>query len=126
MLRDKGIKLILATNPFFPAVATESRIRWAGLEPDDFILFTTYENSSYSKPNPDYFRDLMKRTGLDPKDCLMVGNDVDEDMVASETGMKVFLLDICLINRNDRDISRYPRGDFDALEVYLKNEIGDR
>ena len=31
MLRDSGIRTILATNPIFPAIATESRIRWAGL-----------------------------------------------------------------------------------------------
>lgn len=27
---------ILATNPLFPTVATKSRIRWVGLEPEDF------------------------------------------------------------------------------------------
>ena len=26
------------TNPIFPAIATESRIRWAGLEPEEFEL----------------------------------------------------------------------------------------
>ena len=29
----------------------------------------------------------------------MVGNDVTEDMVAEETGMQVFLLTDCLINK---------------------------
>ena len=45
-LKDRGYRLILATNPIFPATATESRIRWAGLEPDDFEFRTTYENVS--------------------------------------------------------------------------------
>lgn len=40
----------------------------------------------------------------------MVGNDVTEDMVASETGMQVFLLTDCLINKERKDISVYPRG----------------
>lgn len=30
-LKERGYKLILATNPIFPAVATESRIKWRDL-----------------------------------------------------------------------------------------------
>ena len=48
-LKEKGFKLILATNPISPAVATESRIKWAGLDKGDFELYTTYENSHYCK-----------------------------------------------------------------------------
>ncbi|MBR6826186.1 MAG: HAD family hydrolase, partial [Oscillospiraceae bacterium] len=44
-LQEKGLRIILATNPIFPAIATESRIRWAGMETGDFELYTTYENS---------------------------------------------------------------------------------
>ena len=124
MLNAKGVKVILATNPFFPKVATESRIGWAGLEPDDFIIWTTYEDSCYCKPNPDYFRDLMKRTGLDVKDCIMVGNDVDEDILAARSaGMRAFLLDLHVVNKRGRDLSDIPKGDFDDLIEYLKKEI---
>jgi len=31
-----GFRVALATNPIFPAIATEKRIRWAGLTPEDF------------------------------------------------------------------------------------------
>ena len=120
MLKAKGIKVILATNPIFPTVATESRIRWAGMEPEDFDLFTTYENTGLSKPNLEYFRYLMRKFDLDPKDCMMVGNDVVEDMIASELGMEVFLLEPFILNRENRDISKYPKGDFDALIARLK------
>lgn len=51
LLKDKGYRVVLATNPLFPSIATESRIRWAGLEPSEFDLYTTYENTSYCKPN---------------------------------------------------------------------------
>ena len=105
-----GLRVALATNPIFPAVATQSRIRWAGLESEDFELYTTYENIGYCKPNPDYYREIAKRLGVSPEGCLMVGNDVTEDMVASETGMQVFLLTDCLINKERKDISVYPRG----------------
>ena len=84
-LKGAGYRLALATNPLFPAVATESRIRWAGLEPGDFELYTTYENTGYCKPNPAYYRDLLERLDCDAEDCLMVGNDVEEDMAVSYT-----------------------------------------
>ena len=123
MLRSKGIKVILATNPIFPKVATDSRIRWAGMEPEDFDMYTTFEDIGFSKPNLDYYRYLMDRADLDPKDCVMVGNDVDEDMVAEELGMKVFLLGDYILNKEGKDISRYPKGDFDDLIRYLEELI---
>ena len=50
----------------------------------------------------------------------MVGNDADEDMVAERLGMRVFLLTDCLINRQAQDVSRWPRGSFDALMAYVQ------
>lgn len=114
-----GLGTVLATNPIFPKVATESRIRWAGLQPEDFRLYTTYENASYCKPNPDYYREILDKLNLRPEECLMVGNDVAEDMVAETLGMKVFLLPACVINREGRDIDAYPHGDFDDLLAYV-------
>lgn len=110
-----GYRLVLATNPVFPAIATESRVRWAGLEPEQFVLRTTYENSCFCKPNPAYYQALLAQLGCRPERCLMVGNDVAEDMVASTVGMQVFLLTDCLINRRGADISRFPQGGFQAL-----------
>lgn len=119
-LQDKGIRVILATNPLFPCIATRKRIRWAGLEPEDFELYTTYEDIGYCKPNPDYYREVLARTGLDAADCLMVGNDVAEDMMAgSAVGMKVFLLTDCLINTPNADVNDYPHGSFDELNAYI-------
>ncbi len=119
--REKGVRTILATNPIFPAVATQSRMRWAGLSPADFELYTTYENIGYSKPNPAYYREILRRTGLAADECLMVGNDVDEDMVAGEVGMRVFLLTDCLINKMGKDISSYPQGNFADLLACVEN-----
>ena len=118
-LKARGLRVILATNPLFPAIATESRIRWAGLEPDDFELYTTYENSRHCKPNPEYYNDIMQELNLTAEECVMVGNDVGEDMIAETLGMKVFLLTDCLIDRKNEDISKYPHGGFDELKVFL-------
>lgn len=46
--KKAGYPVVLATNPIFPAVATESRIRWAGLEPEDFTWYTTSYNKFQS------------------------------------------------------------------------------
>ena len=50
----------------------------------------------------------------------MVGNDVGDDMVAQELGMKVFLLTDCLINKHNVDISVYPHGSFEELMEYIR------
>ena len=118
-LKQKGFTLVLATNPIFPAIATRSRMRWAGLNEDDFELYTTYENSRHCKPNPDYYRDILTQLSADAEECLMVGNDVGEDMVAETLGMKVFLLTDCLINKHGVDIERYPHGSFEELLAFV-------
>lgn len=122
-LHRAGVQVILATNPLFPAIATHSRIRWAGLQPEDFSLVTTYENSRHCKPNPDYYRDILAQLKLDAADCIMVGNDVDEDMVAQQLGMQVFLLTPCLINKHGADIHRWPHGGFDELLAFLQKQL---
>ena len=71
--------------------------------------------------HPKYYEELLQKLDLKPEECIMVGNDVDEDMVPTEKlGMKVFLLTDCLINKNGQDISGYPQGDFEALKKYLQ------
>jgi len=109
-LKRAGYRLALATNPIFPAIATQSRIRWAGLSPEDFELYTTYENCRFTKPNLSYYQDILSAMGVDPQECLMVGNDVSEDMVARQLGMQVYLVTDCLINAKNEDISHYPHG----------------
>lgn len=120
LVKNLGCRVILATNPLFPAIATESRIRWAGLAPEEFELYTTYENSSTCKPNLAYYREVLERSKLDARDCLMVGNDVDEDMIAGTLGMQTFLLTDCLLNRKNEDIDRWRHGDFAALQEELR------
>lgn len=120
LLKKKGKRVILATNPIFPAIATHSRIRWAGLTPEDFEFITTYDNSRYCKPNPDYYREILAKLNLSGEECLMVGNDAEEDTAAERAGMRVFLLTDCLINQKGRDISAYPQGDFEALMDYCR------
>lgn len=123
-VKKLGFRTVLATNPLFPRIATESRIRWAGLSPEDFELFTTYETSRFCKPDLRYYEETCRRVGVSPEECLMVGNDVGEDMIAGQLGMKVFLLTDCLINKEEKDISAYPHGSFDDLLTHLEGLSG--
>ncbi len=118
-LKEDGYRIVLATNPIFPAIATESRMRWAGLSPDDFEFYTTYENIGLSKPNPNYYLEIIRRLGVEAEECIMVGNDVGEDMIAKELGMEVFLVTECIINKYGKDISEYPQGDFKDLIKFI-------
>ena len=53
----------------------------------------------------------------------MVGNDLSDDMIAEKIGMKVFLLTDCSINKENEDISVYPRGSFEELDSFLESLI---
>ena len=55
--------MVAATNPLFPKVATMNRLRWAGFDPEDFALFTTYEHYHYCKPNPAYYTEVLASLG---------------------------------------------------------------
>ena len=118
-IKAKGLRVVLATNPLYPFIATENRIRWAGFQPEDFELFTTYEDTYHCKPNPAYYQDILDKLGLKAEECLMVGNDAIEDMAAAKIGIKVFLLPRNLINRKNLDISHYPQGNFDDLLSFI-------
>lgn len=119
LLQNKNIEIIAATNPIFPLVATKNRIKWAGLNTNMFKHITTYDNSSFCKPDLRYYKEILQKNNLKPEECLMVGNDVDEDMCAEELGMDTFLVTDCLIAR-DKDYSMYKQGSFEDLKEYLE------
>lgn len=109
--KRRGLRVILATNPIFPKTATEQRIRWAGLYPDDFELISTYEDYRFTKPDLRYYKEIAEKAGgLELTKCVMVGNDALEDMCAEALCADAFLVTDCLINRTGADISRYKSG----------------
>jgi HAD superfamily hydrolase (TIGR01549 family) len=118
LARKKAERIVLATNPFFPRVAVESRLSWAGLSPDDFDLVTTYENSRSCKPNPAYYAEICKKMELDPSQCLMIGNNAKEDIwAAQKAGLSAYLLTDCLIDEEgllDQGLD-CPKGGFAEL-----------
>lgn len=103
--RRRAGKVILATNPIFPRVAIESRLGWLELDPGLFDEITVYENIGFTKPNPAYYAEILRRAGLTPERCVMIGNDVHEDIEpAAAAGMQTVLVTDCLLNRDGRPL----------------------
>ncbi len=93
LAHQKAGKVILATNPVFPLVAQGTRLSFVDLKVEDFDLVTSYESESFAKPNPKYYFSICERLKIDPKDCLMIGNDENEDMYASSVvGVNTYMV----------------------------------
>ncbi len=114
-LKQKGYTVVAATNPLFPKVATMNRLRWAGFDPEDFALFTTYEHYHYCKPNPAYYTEVLTSLGKQPQNCIMAGNDNLEDMAAQQLGIKGYLITDCLINRANAPLASFWHGTWDEM-----------
>ena len=122
-LKNRNKKLVLATNPLFPKEAVAARLGWIGIEAEDFDFLTHYENMSYAKPNPNYYQEILEKIDAEPEDCLMVGNDLREDAVASELGIKTLIIEGKMIEREENDYSVSWRGSLKDFEKLIKNEV---
>lgn len=122
-LREKGLKIVLATNPLFPSDGMNTRLSWVGLSPDDFDLVTHYDNCTYCKPFPGYFTEIAEKLGVKPEECVMIGNSVQDDMAAVKAGLKVFLVPEFLENPQDTDHSALPQGTLDEAVEYVLSLI---
>ncbi len=118
--KEKGIRVYLATNPVFPRCATLNRIRWAGLDAGDFEIITTYEDNCYCKPSLAYFQSILDRFGLLPQECLMVGNDVKEDLAIRKLGVKTFLVTDTMENKKGLPIESEYMGSMEELVAFVK------
>lgn len=118
--KERGFETYLATNPVFPRCATMNRIRWAGLDAEDFKVITTYETCTYCKPNPEYFRGILEEFSLEPSECLMVGNDVAEDLSIRSLGVKTYLVTDTMENKKNLTIDTEYMGTLDELLKFIE------
>jgi FMN phosphatase YigB (HAD superfamily) len=96
---ESGWDLILATNPIFPEIAIRERLRWCDAQDIPWRFITHIDNMHFCKPNLRYYEEILDLCGLDPSRCVMVGNDVQEDMIAKNLGMKTYLVEGFVIDR---------------------------
>ncbi len=125
-LKEAGLRLVLATNPLFPRDGMVTRMSWVGLTPEDFVHVTDYVNSSFCKPNPEYFSEILGKIGARPEECIMIGNSVPEDMIAAKrAGLSVFLLPEFIENPQNEDYSGFPQGTMDDAVEYIMKLIAE-
>lgn len=123
-LKASGLRLVLATNPVFPTDAFRTRLKWVGLDYSDFEYITDYSNSRFCKPNPAYYKEILDKLSLDAAQCLMIGNNVTEDMAAAQTGMNVFLVPEFLENPGQLDYSGFAQGTLEEAVGYALSLAG--
>jgi len=86
-LRDAGHKVIIATNPIYPASAVKQRLMWANLpaQDADYDFITSADNMHYAKPDPAYFAEILGRIGVEPDETIMVGDSFRNDIRPAQT-----------------------------------------
>ena len=122
---DSGFEIVLATNPLFPRLAIEERMRWIDIIDFPWRLVTTYEDMHACKPQPAYYKEVLQLIGRRPEECLMVGNDVEEDGVAAKLGIDVYFVTDFLINRSGQPLPKDRSGTLvDFMHVLNQSRQG--
>lgn len=121
VLKKKGYKLVIATNPIFPMRANEHRIAWAGLDINDFDHVTSFERNTSCKPFLAFYEEVLQSVGVQASDVLMVGNDVQEDLVIKKLGAKTFLIDDHILNRTpEKPVDSDYIGSYEDFLTFVK------
>ncbi len=90
---EHDLQVVIATNPVFPRIAVEQRLKWADVPVTefDYALVTSYENMHATKANPAYYSEIVAKLSYEPRECLMIGDDWDRDMMpAALTGISIY------------------------------------
>ncbi|MCR4430012.1 MAG: HAD family hydrolase [Tepidanaerobacteraceae bacterium] len=100
----KGYNLVIATSPIFPETAILERLKWIDALDFPYKLVTTYENMHFSKPHPEYYEEILDKIQKRPDECMMIGNDAEEDLAAGLLGIRTYLVTDYLLNRKNLEI----------------------
>ncbi|WP_406770420.1 HAD family hydrolase [Candidatus Clostridium stratigraminis] len=120
LLKEKGYKIVIATNPLFPLKAIHHRIRWAGFEPSDFEYISHYEKNHYCKPQTKYYEEILNDLDKEPEECMMVGNDVEEDLISGKLGLKTYLIKDHILHRSMEEIVTDYEGYYEDFYNFVK------
>ena len=72
--------------------------------------------------NPNYYLEIMDRFSAKPEETLMIGNDVNEDILPCEKiGVDTFLVLDGVINAKNHDTTNIRQGYYKDLIEYLKS-----
>jgi len=80
LLKAKGHKLIVATDPFLPKLAVDKKISQCDLNCGDFDFISYNSNCNFVKGNESFFKSLFQKQNLSPADTIVVGNTIPTDI----------------------------------------------
>ncbi len=101
-LHEQGKKTYLLSNA--QSIFTLDELKTLKLDDlfDDILISS---DCGYRKPDPIVFEILMKKNGLNPEDCLMIGNDLYSDVLgAGRAGVDSYYIHDALSSRTDPEI----------------------
>lgn len=87
-VHSMGLTCALATNPAFSLNCVKTRVGWAGLDPNDFVLISNWDNAHRLKPQARFYQEFVNSLGLTCDECLMVGNDASRDFPRPDCGLR--------------------------------------
>ena len=118
-LLNKGFEVVIATNPLFPKVAIEERLRWANLAPEElpFTILTSYETFHFTKPKLAYYAEILGQLGRKAHEVVMVGNDPELDLdPAQALSMRVYHI-------SDDAEGEYPAGNLEDMLQWVDQQM---
>ncbi|MBK8615708.1 MAG: DinB family protein [Anaerolineales bacterium] len=117
---SQGYRIAIATDPLLPRKATYHRLRWAGFEPEQFELVSTYDHFHFSKTHPAYYAEVLGRMGWPDGPVLMVGNDMERDIrPAQMLGLATYHVDDESASKSGPEAGA--RGKLSDLRLWLES-----
>jgi putative hydrolase of the HAD superfamily len=84
-----------------------------------FTYRLTQDDFATTKPDLRFFESIVKRCGVDPRECIMVGDRIDKDVIPAKlVGMKTVLIRLGL-HKNQQ-----PRIPFELPDAQLGSVVG--
>jgi putative hydrolase of the HAD superfamily len=79
----------------------------------------TQDDFALTKPDPRYYEQVTQACGVDPRECIMVGDRLDKDVVpARQVGMKTIRIRVGILKGQD------PRVPFEVPDIELPSVVG--
>lgn len=118
----QGYRIAIATDPLLPGKAARHRLRWAGLDPNQFELVTALEEFHFSKTHAAYYAETLGRLGWGDAPVLMVGNDLERDILpAKKLGLATYHVDMADDSASTPNGGAVSRGTLADLRLWLES-----
>ncbi|MDD2921233.1 MAG: HAD hydrolase-like protein, partial [Anaerolineales bacterium] len=113
----QGFRVAIATDPLLPRKATNHRLRWAGFEPEQFELVSSFEHFHFSKTHSAYYAEVLGRMGWADGPVLMAGNDMERDIIpAKKLGLATYY-----VNGKSASPEKEARGTLSDLRAWIES-----